>query len=314
MLKLRPVYKTFLWGGTKLHDLLHKDTEGLESVAESWELSTHPNGESTIVGGLYDGKTLNEYFDEVGWERAGDYACRNHRLPIMIKYIDAHENLSVQVHPTAEYAKAHGTEEGKNEIWYMLDADENAFLYLGFRRDVEREEVLAAIENGTIEQLLNRIPAKKGEFYFVPAGTVHAIGAGCLICELQQTSDATYRLYDYGRADKNGVPRPLHIKDGLGVLDLKKFTYSREGLSASVRGMLGGEGSLFFSEYNAEGEALYFSPDLALLAVLVTEGSGCAECGGAAPVPVRQGDALLFLKTETPVKLSGKCRALIVGY
>lgn len=310
MIKLKSVYKTQFWGGTKIRDVLHKDVGELSRVAESWELSTHPNGKSVIVGGEYDGKTLNEYFDAVGWAQVGEYATRKHRLPIMIKYIDARENLSIQVHPTEKYAAKHNNDGGKNEIWFVLDADENACLYLGFNKDVTKAEVLSAIENKTIARLLNRIPVKKGEVYYIPAGTVHAIGAGCLICELQQTSDATYRLYDYDRTDENGKLRPLHLKDGLAVLNLKKLTLPQRRQNSSIRNMLGEVGKLTFSEYNAEGEATYLFPDAKFVATLILEGEGAVET--VSETPVKQGET--YIITESFLKLRGNCRALIVSY
>lgn len=309
MIKLEPVYKTSLWGGTKIRDVLHKDTAGLETIAESWELSTHPNGRSLISGGEFGGMTLREYFGAVGWEQAGEYAARHHDLPIMIKYIDAHENLSIQVHPTEQYAQFHGSDAGKNEFWYVLDADEGAFLYLGFCRDVTRAEVCEAIAHKTIEQLLNKIPVKKGEIYYVPAGTVHAIGAGCLICELQQTSDATYRLYDYDRIDKDGKPRPLHLEDGLATLDYRQLLLPQKKQQSRIRNMLGEMGKLTFSEYNAEGEAVFFSPETKLLTVLVLEGSGSLDDGER--VQAKSGDT--FVITAHSVKLNGKFHALIIG-
>ena len=199
MIQLIPVYKQIIWGGTKIRDVLHKETGPLAKIAESWEVSTHRSGESTIGNGIFAGKTLGDYFETVGWENIGKYAVKYRQLPVMIKYIDAEQNLSVQVHPGERYARKHAEDGGKNEMWYVLAADEGAFLYLGFNRDVTKQQVRKACKDGTVEGLLNRIPVKKGEVFYVPAGTIHAIGAGCLICEIQQTSDATYRLYDYGR-------------------------------------------------------------------------------------------------------------------
>ena len=313
MIKLKPTYKTMLWGGTKIRDVLHKDTGNLKRIAESWELSTHPNGKSVIIGGEFDGRTLDEYLDSVGWELFGEYAKKWHQLPIMIKYIDARENLSVQVHPTDKYTKRHEADGGKNEMWFILDADETAFIYLGFKRDVTKDEVRLAIENGKIEELLNRIPVKKGEVYYIPAGTVHAIGAGCLLCEVQQTSDATYRLYDYGRLDDDGTPRPCHLKDGLAVLNCKKTALSTRRSGAAKKraeNMLGEIEKLTLSEYNAEGESAYFFPSAKFIVALVLEGKGTIE--GYDKVDTVQGDT--WILTESSVKISGNCRILIVSY
>ncbi len=297
-----------LWGGTKIRDCLHKDTGELNRIAESWELSTHKNGMCLVDGGDFDGKTLNEYFDAVGWECAGDFSMRRHQLPIMIKYIDAKENLSVQVHPTETYARKHSGDGGKDEMWYILDADEDACIYLGFRRDVTKEEVRAAIENGSILSLLNRVTVRRGEVYYIPAGTIHAIGAGCLLCEIQQTSDATYRLYDYNRLDDNGRPRRLDVKDGLAVLNCRK-TAIRHSRPERRNGR-GDVYKLSFSEYHAEGEATYLFPKAKFVAVLILDGEGQLDCDGTGPV--RRGETWLAMSQS--VKITGKCHALIVGY
>lgn len=302
-----------IWGGTKIRDVLHKDTGNLQRIAESWELSTHPNGMSIIAEGEFAGETLKEYFDRIGWEQFGEQAVRCRKLPIMIKYIDAKENLSVQVHPTTEYALAHSSDCGKNEMWFILDADEGAFIYLGFNRDVTREQVERAVHDGSIESLLNKIYVKKGDVYYIPAGMIHAIGAGCLLCEVQQTSDATYRLYDYGRKDDNGNLRPCHLEEGLAVLNYTKSAVQTGRFSRAksrAENMLGEIGKMTLIEYNAEGESTYFFSSARLMVALVLEGRGTI-CGEEVKETV-QGDTWLI--TEQSVKIDGKCRVLIIGY
>lgn len=313
MIKLKPAYKTMIWGGTKIRDVLHKDTGRLRRIAESWELSTHPKGMSTIAEGEYAGKTLNEYFDMIGWEQFGERASSARQLPVMVKYIDAKENLSIQVHPGEEYAREHSKDGGKNEIWFILDSDPDAFIYLGFNRDVTKEEVLKAVSDDTIESLLNKIHVKKGDVYYIPAGTIHAIGAGCLLCEVQQTSDATYRLYDYDRLDDNGQPRELNVEDALNVLDFKKTTSfaKRPGtVFHRAKNMLGEIDEIFFTEYHAEGECLYYFPAAKLSVAMIIEGQG--KISGEEEADTYQGDTWLF--TEQRVKISGKCRAIFVSF
>ncbi len=315
MIRLRSVYKTMLWGGLKIRDVLHKDIGELTKVAESWEVSTHPSGQSTIASGEFEGKSLSEFYDAIGWDFAGDYGQLHKRLPIMVKYIDARENLSIQVHPGERYARKHENDGGKNEMWYILGADAGSYIYLGFNRDVTRSEVRAAIKNGTIEALLNKIYVKKGEVFYIPSGTVHAIGAGCLVCEIQQTSDATYRLYDYGRIDDNGKPRQLRIKQAMDVLNLRRTPVptGRSVTSANrkARNMLGVIGHLTVSEYDASGEYTLFLPTAKFGIALVIDGEGDME-GAEGTTRIVQGESWILTSHRYTIK--GKCRVLIVTY
>ncbi len=216
--KLYPVYKDYLWGGNKLKERYGKITD-LSPCAESWELSFHADG-MTRLG---DGKTLAEAATPAD---LGTRVAAFPAFPLMIKLIDAKENLSVQVHPTDEYAMANENSFGKTEMWYIVEGEAGAGIYLGFSRDVTREEYEAAIKEERLTELLNFYPVKAGECYMIPAGTVHAIGAGCLICEIQQNSNLTYRVYDYGRRDKDGNTRPLHIEKALAVSDLTAYHHT----------------------------------------------------------------------------------------
>ncbi len=209
MLKLTPVLKNYLWGGRKLHDLYGRENGG-DKISESWEASIHPDGIS---------QPLEEYLARN--PHAVDLA--GSAFPILIKYIDAMENLSVQVHPNDAFANAYEGDNGKTEMWYIVDADARAGIYCGFTRDVEKAEFLAKVQDGTVEELLNFIPVKKGDCYLIEAGTVHAIGAGCVICEIQQSSNVTYRVYDYNRVGADGKHRPLHIEKAMQVINFRKF-------------------------------------------------------------------------------------------
>ena len=212
MLKLTPVLKDYLWGGNKLTAMFGR--KGGEKVAESWEVSVHPDGESKCGN-----KTLSTYLKEN--PRAVDGA--GSPFPVLIKYIDAKQNLSVQVHPNDEYAQKYEGDNGKTETWYIVQADEGAGIYCGFKRDTTREEFLRKVKDGTVEELLNFIPVKSGDCYLIEAGTVHAIGAGCVICEIQQSSNVTYRVYDYNRKDANGNLRPLHVEKAVDVINFRAF-------------------------------------------------------------------------------------------
>ncbi len=316
MIKLKSVYQEYIWGGSKIHELLHKDTGTLPRVAESWEVSTHPAGKSIVENGAFRGKTLNEYFDQIGWGTAGRYAARNHQLPILIKYIDAKENLSIQVHPNDKYAKKHEGDNGKNEMWFVLAADEGAFIYLGFSRDVTKEEIKRRIADNTLEEVLNRVEVKPNEAFYIPAGTVHAIGAGCLICEVQQTSNVTYRIYDYGRTDESGKPRELHVKKALDVLDYRRTEIAdlkrRDTMSMEryIDGMFGRNGKCTLLKYEAEGDLTILLPVSHLTFALVIDGSGKLYAGDSEEA-FERGDTWMIHGRAT--RVSGKCKVLFVA-
>ena len=315
MIKLKSVYQEYIWGGSKIHELLHKDTGTLPRVAESWEVSTHPAGKSIVENGAFRGKTLNEYFDQIGWGTAGRYAARNHQLPILIKYIDAKENLSIQVHPNDKYARKHEGDNGKNEMWFVLAADEGAFIYLGFSRDVTKEEIKRRISDNTLEEVLNRVEVKPNEAFYIPAGTVHAIGAGCLICEVQQTSNVTYRIYDYGRTE-NGKPRELHVKKALDVLDYRRTEIAdlkrRDTMSMEryIDGMFGRNGKCTLLKYEAEGDLTILLPVSHLTFALVIDGSGKLYAGDSEEA-FERGDTWMIHGRAT--RVSGKCKVLFVA-
>ncbi|MBQ8178774.1 MAG: class I mannose-6-phosphate isomerase [Clostridia bacterium] len=220
-LKLKPALRTYIWGGTKLKEFWGKESD-TDSIAECWELSMYTDSESIVDDPAFYEYTLSKLqrnYPELFGDKVNDYS----KFPILIKLLDASADLSIQVHPDDVYAMAReGGQLGKNEVWYIADAEEGAAIYYGFNRDVTKEEVIDGVVNGTITELLNRCPVKKGDCFFVPAGTVHALQKGVTVIEVQQSSDITYRLYDYGRKDKNGNARKLHIREALDVMTLKK--------------------------------------------------------------------------------------------
>lgn len=214
--KLFPVCKNNLWGGNKLKELYGKITDATP-CAESWELSFHPDGATKLQNGTLLSDTITP--DELGTNlREFD------RFPMLIKFIDAADDLSIQVHPSDEYALKNENSLGKTEMWYVVEADKGAGLYLGFKNAVTQEEYESAIREKRLTDLLNFYEVKQGDVYFIPAGTIHAIAKGCLICEIQQNSNLTYRVYDYGRVDKNGKERELHVEQALKVTDLSAYS------------------------------------------------------------------------------------------
>lgn len=215
-IKVIPAFKDYIWGGQKLRTVYGKKTD-LSPLAESWELSCHPDGLSTIAGA--DGKTLDSYIRENPGCLGTGYDSTE--LPILIKLIDAQDNLSVQVHPNDAQAKVWENQNGKTEMWYVVQADEGAMMTCGMKQAVSEETFRKAILDNTVGELLNTAPSKAGDVFFVEAGTVHAIGKGNVIAEIQQNSNVTYRLYDYGRVGKDGKTRELHIEKGVKASNLE---------------------------------------------------------------------------------------------
>lgn len=218
--KLKAATKDYVWGGIKLKEFYGKESDG-DVVAESWEVSCHPEGPSTIANGQYEGITLAEVL-EANPRYKGTNSEKFPFFPILVKLIDAKTNLSIQVHPADEYALEHESQFGKTEMWYIVECEKGAGVYCGFKKPVSKEVLRASLVDGTVTELLNFVEVKKGDCLFIPSGTVHAICGGCVICEIQQNSSLTYRLYDYGRVDKTGKPRQLHIDKAVEVTDVNK--------------------------------------------------------------------------------------------
>lgn len=223
---LKPAVKDYIWGGSRLNDDFNLGYD-ITPFAEAWVCSVHPDGES--IASDYD-KSLSELLKEhPDWLGSHAAQVNNGELPILIKLIDANKDLSVQVHPDDDYARKYENGSlGKSEMWYVLDARGKASLVYGFKRDISEQQVRKAITNGTIEKYLNYVPVKKNDLFFIEAGTVHAIGAGCLIAEVQESSNLTYRLYDYNRTDKNGNLRELHIDKAIEVANLSSSSTPRQ--------------------------------------------------------------------------------------
>lgn len=217
---LQPACKEALWGGQKLQEHFGKQSD-LDNIAETWECSTHPEGPSTVATGEHKGMLLTEVLQKHP-EYLGTHLRTKCELPILVKFIDARQKLSVQVHPDDEYSKLHEQGQlGKTEMWYVLKADKDAELIYGFYRDMDSDAVRQSVKDGTIEKYLQKVKVRQDDVFYIPAGTVHGIGAGNLIVEVQENSNLTYRLYDYDRVDKYGQKRELQLEKALAVADLK---------------------------------------------------------------------------------------------
>lgn len=243
IVKLKPAVKNYLWGGTKLNNHYGKTSD--LPISESWELSFCKDGLSVIDGGVNGGKKLCDVVTKSDWGEN----CRGFEFfPVLNKLIDAAKPLSVQVHPDDEYALKNEGQYGKTEMWHILSADVGAYIYLGFNTDMTNEMFAQAIADGSVCGYLNKVEVEQGQTYFIPSGTVHAIGAGVTLFEVQQNSSLTYRVYDYDRTDKDGNKRELHIEKAKAVCNLNKYTVPN-----ATRGQLLGK-CKYFSAYRLSGQ------------------------------------------------------------
>ncbi len=213
---LKAPLKDYIWGGTRLKTDFGFESD-LDKVAEAWGVSCHKDGPSVVSNGSLSGKTLEEAIEAMGPDALGE-ACKDFdRFPILVKLIDAKDRLSIQVHPSDEYARANEGDNGKTEMWYVIDCDEEAQLVYGFKHSIGSEEFRERIESNTLDEVLNYVDVHNGDMFFIPSGTVHAIGKGILIAEIQQNSNVTYRVSDYGRLGADGKPRQLHVEKAIAV-------------------------------------------------------------------------------------------------
>lgn len=218
-LKLKPAFKDYIWGGNRLKTLFNMQSD-LDKIAEAWVLSCHKDGQSVVADGEFKGLTLSEAVKKMGRDCLGTKGKKFDFFPILIKLIDAKDNLSIQVHPDDEYALKNEGEYGKTEMWYIVDCEPGAYIYYGFNRQIDKEEFARRIEQNTLLEVLNKVEVKKGDSFFINAGTIHAICKGLMVAEIQQNSNTTYRVYDYGRLGADGKPRQLHIDKALQVTEL----------------------------------------------------------------------------------------------
>ena len=303
--KLSPAFKDYLWGGTKLKEQYNKKSD-LEIVAESWEMSCHKDGESTVITGEFQGKKLSEYVEALGKDALGKKAEKFSYFPLLIKFIDAKDNLSIQVHPADEYALRVEGEYGKTEMWYVLEAEKGAYLYYGFNRDITREEFAERIKNNTILEVLNKVNVKKGDVFFIDAGTVHAIGAGLMICEIQQNSNTTYRVYDYDRRDKEGNARPLHIEK---AIEVSKLTKAPE-LKASNDDVLATCEYFTVKKVQVNGDAKVSVTEESFVSLIIVDGDGIVALGSD-ELTVTKGDSIFVPAQNGEIALSGNMEVIV---
>lgn len=315
ILKLIAPCKDYLWGGNRLREEYGKKMNS-DKIAESWELSCHKDGQSVIEGGEFDGKTLSEYIDAKGKRVLGTNCKRFEYFPILIKLIDAKDNLSVQVHPSNEYALRVEGEYGKTEMWYIVDCNEGAELLYGFKREIGEEEFADRIKNNTLLEVTNNVPVHKGDVFFIESGTLHAIGKGILIAEIQQNSNTTYRIYDYGRVGADGKPRQLHIDKAVEVTDRipPKYPTTAQGAPENVAG--GVKTLLRSCEYfnvnklEIDGAMKLNADDKSFKSLLFLDGKAeiVSADGKAAAV---KGDSFFVPAGSGEFTITGKCEVIL---
>lgn len=298
--KLLPACKDYIWGGQRLKTDFGVHSE-LDPLAEAWVLSCHPDGPSVLADGPFAGKTLPEYLAEAGPGALGTRCTKFENFPMLIKLIDAKKDLSIQVHPSDTYALAHEGQYGKTEMWIVLDAAPGAGLYYGFEREISREEFARRIEDGTLEEVLHRVAVKAGDVLFIEAGTLHAIGAGLVIAEIQQNSNVTYRVYDYGRLGPDGQPRQLHVEKALCVTNRGPAVQRDFGahLGSCPYFTVDGHTGSFAGRCTRES----------FHALLVTEGRGTLDCGKKR-TPLERGMCLFLPAGSGLYQVAGDCRVM----
>lgn len=301
ILKLKPACKSTLWGGNRLSSEFHIVSD-VHPLAEAWVLSCHKDGPSVIENGPWIGTELPQFIEKVGRKVLGSAGAAFADFPILIKLIDAKDKLSIQVHPSNEYAMEHEGQYGKTEMWYILDAEPGAFLYYGFKKAITQAEFSAAISQHTLPNYLNAVEVHAGDVIFIPSGTLHAIGKGILLAEIQQNSNVTYRVYDYGRLDAGGNPRALHIEKALAVADLRppRTDYPFGEHLASCE---------YFTVDRFDGSFSDICDAESFTSLLILSGRGTICCNDE-QMQIQKGDSL-FLPAESGFyEVSGNCTIL----
>lgn len=314
ILSLYPTLKETIWGGRTLIDDYGFETDG-DNAAEAWLLSCHKDGPSYVLGGKYDGKTLSEVIEAEGRGVLGTNNKDIRDFPVLIKIIDARDKLSVQVHPDDDYAYKYENENGKTEAWYVLKCDEGASLIYGVNHDMEREEFAAAIENGTLLDDVNVVPVKPGDVVFIPSGMLHAIGEGILLAEVQQSSNSTYRVFDYMRRDKNGNLRELHVKKAVDVMNLgvTDVNFSPEGapekIGDAVKTYLTGCQYFKMTRVELDGSYTDTADEASFVSLLVLDGEGKITCEEG-EIALKKGASIFIPAAKGEFTVSGKLEIL----
>lgn len=317
-IQLQAAYKDYLWGGTKLREQYGK-VANLERIAESWELSNHEAGQSIILNGPYEGKTFGSYLEKASKEVLGTRCESFENFPILIKFIDAQSALSIQVHPDDAYALEKEQSYGKTEMWYVLSCEKDAFLYYGVNQSLTPEEFKVHIENNTVTEVLNKVYVKPGDVFFIESGTIHAIGGGIVICEIQQNSNLTYRVYDYNRKDDKGQTRELHIEKALEVSKLEpekpilrmndEISCHNEQVGNNIKQLASCK---YFTTTLCKVKDHYcveITPE-SFKSILILEGAGFLK-EGEEVLAFKKGDSFFIPATASNVWIEGDCQFMM---
>ena len=302
-LTFKPILKKVIWGGSDICPF-----KGIspvqEGIGESWELS-HVDGDYSIVaeGELAD-KSLDELIKSYGKELLGEHVMERFgtRFPLLIKFIDARDNLSIQVHPSNEYALKNEHQYGKTEMWYVLDCEPGAFLYYGFDHEISKAEFEERIKNNTLTEVLNAVPVHRGDCFFIPSGTLHTICQGIVVAEVQQNSNVTYRVYDYGRVGADGKPRALHIEK---ALDVTRRTPPQKHDFGSHLAQCE-----YFTVDAKKGAFDGAADEKSFVSLLITDGAGTLTCGGET-VKVKKGESYFIPAGSGKYAVTGDCETLV---
>jgi mannose-6-phosphate isomerase len=309
-IKLKSVCKEIIWGGNRLKNEYNK-VSNLNNIAESWELTVRDDGMNIIDGGDFDGMTMAEYIEKNGFSVVSNKELD--RFPLLIKFIDAEDNLSIQVHPDDEYGMKTANSLGKTEMWYIIDAKPGSKLVYGLKESCTIEMLKDAIKNNNVEEMLNYVPVKKGDVFFIPSGLVHAIGAGILLAEIQQNSNITYRVYDYNRLGKDGKPRELHVQDALNVIvnrteeEIEKIRFSTNVKNTST---LASCEYFNVDKFNIDGSCEFSTNAESFNSILCLEGNGNIEFNGT-QFPLIKGDSYFIPANLGRYLVSGNLEIIV---
>lgn len=313
-LKFEPLLKQTLWGGDKIIPFKHLNSK-LDNVGESWEISGVKDKETIVSDGEYKGHSLNDVVAKLKGKLIGEenYKRFGNEFPLLIKFIDARQDLSIQVHPTDEIAHKQGKERGKTEMWYIMDSDADAKLRSGLKKKITPEEYKAMVENDTICDAIAEYNVKEGDCFFLPAGRIHSIGAGCFLAEIQQTSDVTYRIYDFKRKDKNGNYRELHTKEAAESIDYTVYSnYKNDYVPAKNQGISLVNCPYFNTAvYDLDEQMTIDYTELdSFVIIIATKGDGTIVDNEGNETSIHEGETIMIPATTKYIKVSGHLKFL----